>query len=114
MAVEPMEVTDATFDKEVVQSAMPALVDFWAAWCGPCRMIAPVVKEIASEQAGALKVAKLDVDQNPATATRFGVQSIPTLIVFKDGQPVERIVGYMPKERLLERVRPHLAAAPAR
>jgi len=75
-------------------------------------MIAPIVKEIASEQAGVLKVAKLDVDQNPATATRFGVQSIPTLIVFKDGQPVERIVGYMPKERLMDRVRPHLAAAP--
>jgi len=107
-----VEVTDATFEKEVLQANTPVLVDFWAAWCGPCRMIAPVVKEIASEQAGALKVGKLDVDQNPATATRFGVQSIPTLIVFKDGQPVERIVGYMPKERLMERVRPHLAAAP--
>jgi thioredoxin 1 len=107
-----VEVTDATFEKEVLQSSTPVLVDFWAAWCGPCRMIAPIVKEIASEQAGVLKVAKLDVDQNPATATRFGVQSIPTLIVFKDGQPVERIVGYMPKERLMDRVRPHLAAAP--
>ncbi|MDI7276327.1 MAG: thioredoxin [Anaerolineae bacterium] len=113
MAVEPVDVTDATFDKEVLQSELPTLVDFWAAWCGPCRMIAPVVKEIASEQAGVLKVTKLDVDQNPAVATRFGVQSIPTLIVFKGGQPVERIVGYMPKERLLERVRPHLAPAPA-
>jgi thioredoxin 1 len=112
MATEPVEVTDATFEKEVLQSSTPVLVDFWAAWCGPCRMIAPIVKEIASEQAGVLKVAKLDVDQNPATATRFGVQSIPTLIVFKDGQPVERIVGYMPKERLMDRVRPHLAAAP--
>lgn len=114
MATEPMEVTDATFEKEVLQAATPVLVDFWAAWCGPCRMIAPVVKEIASEQAGTLKVGKLDVDQNPGTATRFGVQSIPTLIVFKDGQPVERIVGYMPKERLLDRVRPHLTAAPER
>jgi len=113
MAVEPIEVSDATFDQEVLQSSVPALVDFWAAWCGPCRMIAPVVKEIASDQAGVLKVAKLDVDTNPATATRFGVQSIPTLMVFKDGQPVERIVGYMPKERLMDRVRPHLAAAPA-
>ncbi len=113
MAVEPMEVTDATFDAEVLQSELPTLVDFWAAWCGPCRMIAPVVKEIASEQAGSLKVAKLDVDQNVATATRFGVQSIPTLIVFKDGQPVERIVGYMPKERLMDRVQPYLTTAPA-
>jgi thioredoxin 1 len=113
MAVEPVDVTDATFDQEVLQSELPTLVDFWAAWCGPCRMIAPVVKEIASEQAGVLKVAKVDVDQNPAVATRYGVQSIPTLIVFKGGKPVERIVGYMPKERLLERVRPHLAAAPA-
>ncbi|MCL6431512.1 MAG: thioredoxin [Anaerolineae bacterium] len=113
MAVEPVDVTDATFDQEVLQSKLPTLVDFWAAWCGPCRMVAPVVKEIASEQAGVLKVAKVDVDQNPAVATRYGVQSIPTLIVFKDGKPVERIVGYMPKERLLERVRPHLAAAPA-
>lgn len=114
MAVEPMEVTDTNFDQEVLQSSKPTLVDFWAAWCGPCRMIAPVVKEIASEQADVLKVAKLDVDQNPATATRFGVQSIPTLIVFKDGQPVERIIGYMPKERLMDRVRPHLATAPAK
>ncbi len=114
MAAEPLEVTDTTFDQQVLQSEKPTLVDFWAAWCGPCRMIAPVVKEIASDQADVLKVAKLDVDQNPATATRFGVQSIPTLIVFKDGQPVERIVGYMPKERLMERVRPHLAPAPAK
>ena len=113
MAAEPMDVSDATFDQEVLQSTIPTLVDFWAAWCGPCKMIAPVVKEIASDQAGALKVAKLNVDESPATATRFGVQSIPTLIVFKDGQPVERIVGYMPKERLMDRVRPHLAAAPA-
>ena len=113
MATEPIEVTDATFDSEVLQASTPVLVDFWAAWCGPCRMIAPVVNEIAGEQAGVLKVAKLDVDQNPATSTRFGVQSIPTLIVFKDGQPVERIVGYMPKERLLDRVRPHLATTAA-
>jgi len=114
MAVEPTQVTDATFGQEVLQSQLPTLVDFWAAWCGPCRMIAPVVKEIANENAGVLKVVKLDVDQNPATATQFGVQSIPTLIVFKDGQPVERIVGYMPKERLMDRVRPYLATAPAK
>ena len=114
MALEPMDVTDATFEQEVLRAGLPTLVDFWAAWCGPCRMIAPVVKEIASDNAGVLKVAKLDVDQNPVTATQFGVQSIPTLILFKDGQPVERVVGYMPKERLMDRVRPHLATAPAK
>lgn len=113
MAEEPMQVSDATFDQEVLESSLPTLVDFWAAWCGPCRMIAPIVKDIAAEQAGSLRVAKLDVDSNPATATRFGVQSIPTLIVFKNGEPVERIVGYMPKERLMDRVRPHLQPATA-
>jgi thioredoxin 1 len=114
MATEPIEITDANFEQEILQAKMPVLVDFWATWCGPCRMIAPVVKEIASDNAGVLKVGKLDVDQNPNTATKFGVQSIPTMIVFKDGQPVERIVGYMPKERLMDRVRPYLATAPAK
>lgn len=113
MAVEPMDVSDATFEQQVLHSSKPTLVDFWAAWCGPCRMIAPIVKEIASDYADSLNVAKLDVDNNPVTATQFGVQSIPTLILFKDGQPVERIVGYMPKERLMDRVRPHLATTPA-
>jgi thioredoxin 1 len=105
---EPVHVTDDTFEEEVIQSAIPAIVDFWAAWCGPCLMIAPILKDIAEEYDGQLKVAKLDVDQNPKTATQFGIMSIPNMILFKDGEAVERLIGYMPKERLLERITPHL------
>ncbi|GAB4400815.1 MAG: thioredoxin [Anaerolineales bacterium] len=103
-----IQLTDANFDKEVVESSLPTLTDFWAAWCGPCKMIAPIVEQLAQEYEGKMKVTKLDVDQNPTVATRFGVMSIPTLILFKNGQPVERIVGYMPKEKLVERLKPHL------
>jgi thioredoxin 1 len=105
---EPVHVTDDTFEAEVIQSDMPAVVDFWAAWCAPCRMIAPILQEIAEEYDGQLKVAKLDVDQNPQVATQFGIMSIPTMILFKDGEAVERLMGYMPKERLLEKITPHL------
>ncbi len=105
---EVIHLTDANFEQEVIQSPLPTLTDFWAAWCGPCKMIAPIVEQLAQEYDGKMKVTKLDVDQNPTLATRFGVMSIPTLILFKNGQPVERIVGYMPKEKLLERLKPHL------
>jgi thioredoxin 1 len=109
MAGAANAVTDSTFQAEVLSSTEPVLVDFWATWCGPCRMVAPIVEEIAGEQAGKLKVAKIDVDQNPQVAQQFGVMSIPTLIVFKGGQPVERLVGYMPKAKLMQAIQPHLS-----
>jgi thioredoxin 1 len=105
---EPTHVTDDTFEAEVIQSNVLAIVDFWAPWCAPCHMIAPILREIAADYDGQLKVAKLDVDQNPQVATQFGVMSIPTMILFKDGEAVERLIGYMPKERLLEKIAPHL------
>jgi thioredoxin 1 len=104
----PTVVTDETFNQEVLKSDTPTLVDFWAVWCGPCRMVAPVVDEIAREQVGKLKVVKLDVDENQGTAMTYGVMSIPTLILFKNGQPVERIVGFRPKSDMDKKILPHL------
>jgi thioredoxin 1 len=104
----PTVVTDETFNQEVLKSDTPTLVDFWAVWCGPCRMVAPVVDEIAREQMGKLKVMKLDVDENQNTAMAYGVMSIPTLILFKNGQPVERIVGFRPKSDMNKKILPHL------
>jgi thioredoxin 1 len=96
-----IEVSDASFSAEVLTSNKPVLVDFWATWCGPCKMVAPVLEEIATERAEQLTVAKLDVDANPETARDFQVVSIPTMILFKDGQPVKRIVGAKGKAALL-------------
>jgi thioredoxin 1 len=94
--------TDATFDEEIAGATEPVLVDFWAEWCGPCKMIAPILDQIAEEQAGKIRIAKLNVDDNPDIARRFDVMSIPTLIVFQDGQPAKRMVGAKGKGQLLE------------
>jgi thioredoxin 1 len=109
MAGKTFPVTDTTFETDVEKSQGLVLVDFWAEWCGPCKAIAPVLEQVADENDGKISIAKLDVDANGETAMKFGVMSIPTMILFKDGQPVERLVGYMPKERLMQKIRPHLA-----
>ena len=97
---EPLTVTDATFKAEVLDSSIPVLVDFWAAWCSPCKMIAPIVHELAGEYEGRVKVTKLDVDANPVVPGQFGVMSIPTLLLFVDGKAEKRLVGYRPKASL--------------
>jgi thioredoxin 1 len=106
--MQPIHVSDQNFKAEVLDSATPVLVDFWAIWCGPCKMIAPVVEELAKEYNGKLKVAKMDVDANPKTAMDFGIRSIPTLLVFKGGTVVEQIVGAVPKRHLQDKLAAHL------
>ena len=97
---KPVVVGDNDFDQTVLQAATPVLVDFWATWCGPCRMVAPIVEELAEEYEGRINFTKLDVDQNPKTAAKYSIMSIPTLIIFKKGEPVSHIVGLRPKEEL--------------
>ncbi len=97
---KPTTVDDSNFDEIVLQAKTPVLVDFWAEWCGPCRMVAPVVEELAEEYEGRISFAKMDVDQNPKTASGYGIMSIPTLLIFKDGSPVSNIVGFRPKAEL--------------
>jgi thioredoxin 1 len=101
-------ITDASFRSEVYDSVRPVLVDFWAEWCAPCKALAPVLDEVAAETKGQIKIAKLDVDSNPTTVANFGVQSIPTLILFKNGKPAERLVGLRSKEQLMQSLAPHL------
>ncbi len=97
---KPIAVTDSTFDNEVLKSNTPVLVDFWAEWCGPCRMIAPAVEELASEFDGKVKVAKVDVDNNPEISVKYNIRSIPTLLIFKNGEIVDQIIGAVPKTHL--------------
>jgi len=106
--MKPRTITDAGFEQEVLNADQPVLVDFWADWCGPCKMIAPVVEELAGEYDGKLKVTKMDVDANPRTAAEYGIRSIPTLLIFKGGRVVEQIIGAVPKRHLVEKVTPHL------
>ncbi len=101
---KPVMVTDSSFKGEVVEAGVPVLVDFWAAWCGPCRMIAPMIEELADEFEGRAKITKVDVDNNPQTAMQFGIRSIPTLLFFKDGEVVDQLIGASSKKTLSEKL----------
>ena len=105
----PIDITDASFNAEVVQSDTPVLVDFWAEWCGPCKMIAPIVEELAEEFGDKIKFTKLDVDTNPQSAMNFGIRGIPTLLIFNGGKPVETVVGAVPKSVLKKKLDAALA-----
>jgi thioredoxin 1 len=102
--MKPVEFTDDNFQKEVLQSDKPVLIDFWAVWCGPCRMIAPIVEELANEFNGKVKIGKLDVDNNQQSAINYGVRSIPTLLIFKDGEIVDTIIGAVPKANIVSKL----------
>ncbi len=100
----PVVLSDSTFEQEVLKADIPVLVDFWAEWCGPCKMIAPAINELAGEYAGRAKIAKLDVDSNQMIASQYGIRSIPSLLIFKNGRVVDQIVGALPKQRIKERL----------
>ena len=106
-----IEITDANFENEVVNSEIPVLIDFWAVWCGPCKLIAPTVEELANDYQGKVKVGKLDVDNNQMVATKFGIRSIPTLLIFKGGKIVDQIVGAVPKSAIIQKLDAHLEPA---
>ena len=108
MGQNTIQTSDAQFDADVLKSSIPVLVDFWAAWCGPCKAIAPKLEEIGGEMAGKVKIVKVDVDNNQNTSARFGIRSIPTLMLFKNGQAVDQIMGNHPKEKIVEFITRHL------
>ena len=105
---KPSEVTDATFDEKVIKSERPVLVDFWAPWCGPCRMVAPIVDELAEDYTGKVEFFKLNTDDNPNVSMKYGIRSIPALLIFKGGQVVESVVGHTPKDDLKKALDKHL------
>jgi len=102
--MKPITITDDNFETEVINSNQPVLIDFWATWCGPCRMIAPIVEELANEYGGKVKIGKLDVDENQGVSIRYGVRSIPTLLIFKDGKIKDTIIGAVPKSQIVQRL----------
>jgi thioredoxin 1 len=106
--MKPMELTEEIFEQEVLKATIPVLVDFWAAWCGPCKMIAPIVEELATEYEGKVKIGEVDVDNHQKIAMQYGIRSIPTLLMFKGGKVVEQIVGAAPKKMLVEKLLKHL------
>ena len=109
MGANTIEITDSNFEAEVEKSDLPVLIDFWAAWCGPCKALAPTVEEIAGEYQGKLKVGKLDVDANNALSARFSIRGIPTLLLFKDGQVKEQLVGAVPKDTIVDAIAKHIS-----
>ena len=106
-----VELTDANFEEEVLKSEIPVLIDFWAVWCGPCKAIAPVVEEIATDYEGKVKVGKLDIDNNQGVSVKYGIRSIPTLLIFKEGKLVDQIVGAVPKAQIVSKLEPHVSEA---
>ena len=103
-----IEITDQNFEAEVLNSAKPVLVDFWAVWCGPCKTIAPIIEDLAGEYAAQITVGKVDVDTNPGIATRYSIRSIPTVLLFKGGEVVEQVIGAVPKQFFVERLKKHI------
>jgi thioredoxin 1 len=103
-----LHLDEKNFETEVLKSSLPVLVDFWAEWCGPCKMVGPIIDQLAVELAGKIKIAKVNVDESPELAGKFNVMSIPTMLIFKGGQPVDQLVGAMPKDKLLDKLKSHL------
>ncbi len=105
----PLEITDETYQQEVIDADKPVLVDFWAPWCGPCRIVGPILAEIANEQETRVKIVKINIDENQQYASQLSVFNIPTMILYKGGEPVDKIVGALPKQQILDRIEPHLS-----